>query len=338
MKKIRIISIGFGNSISNLARFLDLLSRDAGAEEWVWHRIVGGFKAGDLELVGSIDIDCRKINNIEFKIPVFKGFLIDESKILREALPSLCLGSEDDVRNKIKELKPDIGLIAVNSGQPNTVRRYAEIMLELGIPVINMTPERIARDEYLRREFLGRGLIVVGDDLMSQAGGTILHKYLVRFFTERGLRVLRSYQLDVAGTLETLVTTDESVRIEKRNIKSEVIRIEGGERVSAGTTDYVPFLEDQRISHIYLEAIAPMNKIFRLEAKYWSYDGVNALNTLLDVVRAVMYSVREHGSSREVLEEDALIISAYGFKAPPKLVVFEEALNLFEKRFINAES
>ncbi|MEZ0289967.1 MAG: hypothetical protein ABWJ42_02610 [Sulfolobales archaeon] len=332
--RIRVLSIGYGNSIQNTLRFLDQVRSSESVREWVWHERVGRFYVDDVEFVGIVDIDCKKINSESSKISIFRGILLDEIKILREAIGSLCTCSEDEFRREIKDLEFDVGVIAINSGETATSRRYAEILLEKGAAVINMTPEELARDRGLQERFLSERRIIVGDDLLSQAGGTILHKYLIRFFSERGFKVLRSYQLDVAGTLETLVTTDESIRLKKRSIKSDSIKIEGSERVVAGTTDYVPFLEDQRISHIFIEIMAPLNKIFKLEARYWSYDGVNAVNTLLDVIRAVAYSIREHREDLRLLEEDANIISVYGFKAPPKILRFEEAFKLFEERFI----
>ena len=332
MSKIRVFNIGLGTLSSSLARAL-ILHREKKDLPWIWHKRVGGFDIDSIEIVGFADIDCRKINE-NTNPPIIPGFLLDDLKILRDHINNnLCVSDPEIFKNTLKKLEPDIVILAINSGEENTSRRYAEISADTGTSLVNTTPEYLARDPVISERFLGRGLLIVGDDLLSNIGGTILHKSMADFFKRRGLRILRSYQLDISGTLETLITSDERIRTKKRDIKSRSIEIEGVERIIAGTTDYVPFLEDQRISHIYMEILGPLDKIYRIEVKYWSFDGSSGVNTLLDVIRALAYVVKRFSGNREELIRYAEIISAYGFKAPPKSLRYGDALEIFEKTF-----
>lgn len=333
MSRIETVFIGYGNSARWFLEFLEMARRGGERGLLVWHEKVGGYRPHDIEVRGFFDIDCRKVSEKNTP-PVYRGVLLDEARFLREAIGDVCTDTIEGFRRQVRALDPEIAVLAINSGEEKTSREYARILRESGVSLVNMTPEAIARDSIVRGSFVSEGLLVVGDDLMSHVGGTILHKYLVRLFTRRGLRVIKSYQLDVSGTLETYVTTDESIRALKRDLKSSTIEIEGAGRVVAGTTDYVPFLEDQRVSHIYIEIEAPMSKVFRIEVKYWSYDGVNAINTLLDVIRAVKASLDENSGDKTLIERDIEIISAYGFKAPPRPVDIERALTEFEERFV----
>lgn len=334
MRKISVIVIGYGNSIYNLQNFLELIKERRYEDVLIWHKKVGGYNAEDIDLKAFFEIDCTKIDMFRDKIPIYRGILLDEAEFLRKAINDLCVSDPREFREIIRSIDPDVAVLAINSGEEKTSREYARILSEESISLINMTPEKLVNNDTLRRSFISKGSLIVGDDLMSHAGGTILHRYLVRFFTERGLKVIKSYQLDVSGTLETFVTLDEKIRSLKRDVKSRSIEFEGVEKVVAGTTDYIPFLKDQRISHIYMEIEAPMKKIFRLEVKYWSYDGVNAINTLIDVIRAVKTSEDENSKDPVSLERDIEIISAYGFKYPPKLMNIDESIKKFEERFI----
>jgi myo-inositol-1-phosphate synthase len=330
MGKIRVFGIGHGTVLSSLIKAVELFKNKK--LEGLWHDKIGGYGVEDIEVIGLSDINCEKIRDNRFyAIP---GLLLDDIAILRDYLGSLCTSDPESFKRELRKTEPDIVLLAINSGEERTSRKYAEISMELNISFINTTPEIIARDQKLFNGFIERDIILVGDDLLSSIGGTMIHKSVAEFFSRRNLRILRSYQLDISGTLETLVTSDENIRMKKREVKSRSIGIEGVEKITAGTTDYVPFLEDQRISHIYMEILGPLNKIYRIEIKYWSYDGSSSVNTVLDTIRAIAYSVREYGGDKELLRKYAEIISAYGFKAPPRLIKYSEALELFEKIFV----
>ncbi len=333
MEKIRVFGVGLGTVLSSLIKAVEF-SKEKGIEG-LWHNRIGGYSVEDIEVVGLSDINCEKIRNRRFHI--IPGILLDDITILRDYLGPLCTSDPEDFKRELKKTEPDIVLLAINSGEEKTSRKYAEISMELNISLINTTPEIIARDQKLFDRFLERDIILIGDDLLSSIGGTMIHKNIAEFFSKRNLKILRSYQLDISGTLETLVTSDENIRMKKREVKSQSIGIEGVEKITAGTTDYVPFLEDQRISHIYMEVLGPLSKIYKIEIKYWSHDGSSSVNTVLDTIRAIAYSTRRYRGDKEILRKHAEIISAYGFKAPPKTIKYSEALELFEKIFVKEE-
>jgi len=324
---IRLALFGWGNSSRAVSRAVDMLrkSEDVG----IWHRKVGGYDANEVEVACSFDVDESKIGNAG-GIEVFPG-------IGKDGIPAhlkkdeVKFSEKDEILDILKQYRIDIAFNLISSGQDNSSKAYAKICSEAGVGFANGTSAEVANDPVIAEIFEKEKLPVAGDDLMSQLGGTVLHRGLVDFLASRGIRVSKSYQLDVGGSTDTLNTISEEVRAAKRMIKSQSIasESEGQMETVAGTTDFVDFLGSRRTVYLWLECLAPLNERYTIDVFYKSSDPTNAVNVVLDVSRALMADKREGKAGI------SYTVSAYGFKRPPKATKAREALNRFESEYVN---
>ncbi len=332
MQKIRAAVFGVGNSFKSLVYGLT-------TDIAPWHRIVGGFDKSSIEIVGAYDIDSAKVGKTVKDVLSFgpeisvERSIVYPDEVSRELRDKLSISPIDEgsLQKSLCEKAPDVVINLINSGQQRATRAIALATARCGASLVNATPERLVTDSNIVEAFKAAKAVIAGDDLQSQIGGTWLHKVLLRSFKMWGSQVVKSYQLDVGGSLETLNTLDERIRQEKKSVKGASISTEDKEaEVVAGTTDYIPFLEDWRVSHFYMEVLGPFGETFTIDAEYKTRDGSNAFNVLIDVVRAVKHEQLQ-GSTGTVME-----INAYGFKSPGRDVDLFEALNAFETKYCSA--
>lgn len=346
-KRIRVALIGLGNCASAAIQGLYYYSSNP-EKEGLWHPVVGGYRVSDIQIVAAIDIDERKTgkdlaeavfsepNAFEkhYALPktgivVERGLLEDE---LNPYLASTVKPVKQDREKIIEYLRKNNVEIAVNmisSGLDKSSLAYAEAAREAGASFVNTTPASIATNPVIIEKFEKKGRIVVGDDLMSQLGGTALHRGLVAFLKSRGVKPVKSYQLDVGGGLETLNTMYEDLRDFKKQVKTSSIveEVEEGWEVVSGTTDYVDFLGNNRITYLQFSATGFMGGGFTINVSLRSNDGLNAGNIILDVVRAVAKSM-DYGLSGNVRE-----ISNYGFKKTLEKKRLFEATAVFQSKY-----
>jgi myo-inositol-1-phosphate synthase len=294
----------------------------------IWHQKVGGFGVEDIDVCGAFDIDPSRVGELR-GVTVLPGIELDpppENLTPRK----LAIVTEEELMNKLSALKPDVAVNLISSGQINSSRAYAKICLNLGIPFVNATSASIARDETIRRQFENSKVALAGDDLMSQLGGTALHRGLIDFLNSRGVKVLKSYQLDVGGSSDTLNTIREDVRAQKRDIKSRAISSELDTPVEtvAGTTDYVEFLGSRRTVYLWLEVLGPLGEPFTLDVFFKSSDPANGANVVLDLIRAVHFDTRRGKAGTSD------VLCSYAFKNPPRIRKSRKALELFESEYI----
>ncbi|MGQ9479508.1 MAG: hypothetical protein ACUVQ0_05815, partial [Thermoproteota archaeon] len=217
----------------------------------------------------------------------------------------------------------------ISSGLDKTSLAYAEAARRASVSFANATPTIIATNPDVVENFRRKSLIVVGDDLMSQLGGTALHRGILAFLKSRGVKPIRSYQLDVGGGLETLNTMYEDLRDFKKQVKTSSIIEEGEEgwEVVSGTTDYVDFLGSNKVTYIQFTATGFMGSSLVINLNLRSNDGMNAGNVILDIVRAVA-KAKEKGLSGNVS-----VISNYGFKKKLEKKKILEAVAAFEAEY-----
>lgn len=346
-RKIRVALIGIGNAASALVQGATYYSQDR-RRSGLWHEVVGGCRPSDIEFVDAYDIDSRKIGldlseaihappNALSKylavpklgVPVKPGFLLDP-------LPQILRSSITLPNDVSTEASPaldggvDVVVNLISSGLSRTSETYARRAAEGGACFVNATPSPIATKETLVSEFQRRRLVVVGDDLLSQFGGTAFHKGILDFMNRRGIRVRRSYQLDVGGGTETLNTIDEFIRADKRKMKTEAIASElpyGFETV-AGTTDYVDYLGNTRTSYFWIEGDNFLGSTVKVDVYLKTSDGPNAGNILFDVIRAAK-AAKDAGQSGAPPE-----ICAYGFKKTPVVLKLHDAVTDFSKKYL----
>jgi len=345
--RIRVAFIGIGNSVSATVQGIHYYASNPDSDG-LWHPVVGGFGVDDLEIVAAFDIDSRKVGKDlseaiysepnmvgrRFDVPkmgviVERGILKDELNPHMASVLKLDLGRDDEFLETLKESEPDVVVNAISSGLDATSSAYASISKEVGASFINLTPSPVATNPEIESAFSERGLIVAGDDLMSQIGGTIFHKGLASFLKLRGVKPKKSYQLDVGGGLETINTMYEELRMYKRGVKSSAIaaEFEEGWEIIAGTSDYVDFLGNDRIIHLHFIGTGFMGSEITIEAHMRANDGMNAGNIILDVIRAVHRAKLD--GKRGYVDD----ICNYGFKRTKKWKSVLEATLAFENAY-----
>jgi myo-inositol-1-phosphate synthase len=317
-RKIRLAVIGVGNVTSVLMQAL--VSKKIPG---IWHNSVAGYAPGDIEIVGAFDVDRGKVGkdlaDAAFEEPnvstrfekvspsgiIVRPGLVADSEINRES------STLQDFASQLRETRANVALNLISSGMPQTSLMYAGACFESKCSLVNGTPARLASNIALRKKFAKSNLVLVGDDLLSQFGGTAFHKGILEFMNRRGLRLRKSYQLDVGGGSETLRTMKEEVKQEKRDIKTSSISEEIPYRFEtvAGTTDYVDYLGNNRTSYFWIQAGALFDSEVKIDVYLRTNDGANATNVLLDVIRATA------GCSGKADSKKTQTICDYGFKS-----------------------
>jgi myo-inositol-1-phosphate synthase len=343
---VKIAIAGVGNCASVFVQGLRFYSRDE--RRGLWHPKVAGLKPKDLQVVAAFDVDSRKVG-LELSKAIFsppnvarrylsvpKGKVTVEAGISKgDAAPNLRSvrlerSGSDDVAKKLEASGADLLLNLISSGSVASSDDYAKASLRAGCGFINCTPSLVLRNNKLVADFQKEKLPLIGDDLMSQFGGTIFHKGLLGLMVKRGVKVSKSYQLDVGGGSETLNTIDETIKMAKREVKTTTVASEVPYKFEtiAGTTDFVDYMGNDRTSYFWFEGNTFLESGISVDIYLRSSDGANAGNVLLDVVRAA-YRCKQIGKVGTVGE-----ICAYGFKSPPRPMHYDEAYTKFAALYI----
>jgi myo-inositol-1-phosphate synthase len=335
MADIRVAVIGVGNVGATFVQGIDYYS--GRNTVGLWHQKVAGLRPSNVKVVAAFDIDpakvgkslsqvatesTRKYHDIkDSKVAVKPGILADSNgKISNPAK-----ASPDEFVKELKKSGAQVVLNLISSGMDKTSLEYAKAALAARASFVNATPAKIATNPALAKKFASSRLVLAGDDLLSQFGGTAFHKGMIDFMVERGVHVKKSYQLDVGGSAETKNTMDERIRMLKRGMKTGSIGMEAPYRFEsvAGTTEYTDFLGDSRNSYYWMSSEGFLGSDIVMDLTLRTSDGANAGNVLLDVVRA---TAKKTSKASEV-------ISAYGFKNPPKQFKIREAYSNFVSMF-----
>jgi myo-inositol-1-phosphate synthase len=342
----KIALAGVGNCASVFLQGLAFYSNHS--VKGLWHPTVAGLRPKDLSVVAAFDIDPRKVglslSKAAFAPPnVAKRY----QNLLRtsvEVSPGVSKGdlaphlrgtrveksSPDEIAKELEDSGADVFVNLISSGSDASSEEYAGAALRAGCAFVNCTPSLVTKNNRLAAGFLKGRLPLIGDDLMSQFGGTVFHRGLLGLMVRRGISVSKSYQLDVGGGSETFNTMDETIKMAKRSLKTSSV---AGEvpypfETVAGTTDYVDYMGNDRTSYFWFEGSGFMNSGFSVDVYLRSSDGANAGNILLDVLRAT-YRTMKVGKLGTVNE-----ICAYGFKSPPKPMHFDEAVAKFSALYV----
>ncbi len=343
---VKIAIAGVGNCASV---FLQGLKFYSGSErKGLWHPNVAGLKPRDVQVVAAFDVDSRKVglelSKAAFAPPnVARRYLsLPRSRVVvqpgisrGDAAPHLGgirleKSSLEEVAKHLDESGADILVNLISSGSGASSEEYSRAALKAKCGFINCTPALLLKNNKLVVDFQRARLPLVGDDLMSQFGGTIFHKGLLGLMVRRGVKISKSYQLDVGGGTETMNTINEAIKMAKRGVKTEAVSSEVPYKFEtiAGTTDFVDYMGNDRTSYFWFEGSNFMDSDISVDIYLRSSDGANAGNVLLDVVRAT-HRCMKLGKLGTVPE-----ICAYGFKAPPKPMHYDEALTKFSALYV----
>lgn len=305
-------------------------------------------RAKDLQLAAAFDVDPRKVGldvskaihappNVARKYVDLPrtGVKVTPGLVKGEVAPhlrdtNLTKSTRDTVSKALKESRAEILVNMISSGSDSSSEEYALAALDAGCAFVNCTPALLHKRFKVVAGFSKRKLPLIGDDLMSQFGGTVFHKGLLNFMVKRGVKISKSYQLDVGGGSETLNTIDENIKLAKRSVKTSAVAEEVPYKFEtiAGTTDFVDYMGNDRTSYFWFEGSSFLNSGLSVDVYLRSSDGANAGNILLDVLRATARVIRtgKLGTTNE--------ICAYGFKSPPKPMLYDEAHAKFSALYI----
>jgi myo-inositol-1-phosphate synthase len=336
-KKVRVAIIGVGNCASSLVQGVEFY-RNAADEDKVpglMHVNLGGYHISDVEFSAAFDINVTKVGidlseaifadpncTVKFcdvpklNVPVQRGMTHDGlGKYLKEVITK-APGPTADIVGILRETKTDVVVSYLPVGSEEATKWYVEQVLEAKCAFVNAIPVFIAREPYWQKRFRDKGLPVMGDDIKSQVGATILHRVLVRLFEDRGVRLDRTYQLNVGGNTDFLNMLErerlESKKISKTNAVTS--QLPGGlapRNVHIGPSDYIPWLDDRKWCYIRMEGTTFGEVPLNLEAKLEVVDSPNSAGVIIDAVRCAKLAL-DNGLSGAIEAP-----SSYFFKSPP---------------------
>jgi len=355
-RAVRVAIVGAGNCASALVQGVHKY-RDASPDEFVpglMHVNLGGYHIRDIEFVAAFDVDQRKVghdlseaifaepnNTVRFAevppvgVTVSRGRTLDSiGQYLAEVVHESS-APEVDVAEVLRQTRADVLVNYLPVGSEKATRWYMEQALAAGCAVVNCIPVFIAREASWRRRFEEQGLPIIGDDIKSQVGATIVHRILARLFRDRGVRLERTSQLNVGGNTDFLNMLERS-RLESKKISkttsvtSQLDEELAPQDVHVGPSDYVPWLTDRKWAHIRLEGRSFGDVPLNLELKLEVWDSPNSAGVVIDAVRCAKLGL-DRGLSG-ALEGPA----AYFMKSPPVQHRDEDARRMVEA-FINSD-
>jgi myo-inositol-1-phosphate synthase len=320
-EKVRVAIIGVGNCASAFVQGVHYY-RDADPTQAVpglMHVDLGGYHVSDIEFTAAFDIDADKVgkdlgeaiwsgqnNTIKFAdvparlgVPVHRGMTHDGlGKYLKEKITK-APGETADIVEILKQTHTDVVVSYLPVGSEQATKWYVEQVLEAGCGFVNCIPVFIAREDYWNKRFTKAGLPIVGDDIKSQVGATIVHRGLARLFHDRGVKMMRTSQLNVGGNMDFYNMLErerlESKKISKTNAVTSIMGHElPADDVYIGPSDYVPWLTDRKWAHIRVEGQAFGDVPLNVELKLEVWDSPNSAGIVIDAVRCCKLALN-HG-------------------------------------------
>jgi myo-inositol-1-phosphate synthase len=324
--KVRVAIIGVGNCASSFVQGVQYY-RDADQSQQVpglMHVDLGGYHVSDIEFSAAFDIDADKVgkdlskaifsgqNNTlklgddvpKIGVEVQRGMTHDGlGKYLKQKIKK-APGSTVDIVEILQETHTDVVVSYLPVGSEDATKWYVEQILEAGCGFVNCIPVFIAREPYWDKRFKKAGVPIVGDDIKSQVGATIVHRTLARLFHERGVKMLRTSQLNVGGNMDFYNMLErerlESKKISKTNAVTSIMgHTLPPDDVYIGPSDYVPWLTDRKWAHIRMEGQAFGDVPLNLELKLEVWDSPNSAGIVIDAVRCCKLALN-HGLSGQL--------------------------------------
>ncbi|MDP9237072.1 MAG: inositol-3-phosphate synthase [Chloroflexota bacterium] len=351
--KINVAIIGVGNCASSLVqgRYFYQDAEPGQMIPGLMHVDLGGYQIRDINFVAAIDIDENKVghdlseavftqpnNTFKFSdvprqgVRVSRGMTHDGlGKYLSQVITKAS-GPTDDIVKLLKETQTDVVVSYLPVGSEEATKWYVEQVLAAGCGFVNCIPVFIARDHYgyWPRRFREAGVPIIGDDIKSQVGATIVHRVLTRLFRERGVRLDRTYQLNFGGNTDFLNMLErerlESKKISKTNAVTSQLDYElpAGD-VHVGPSDHVPWLLDRKWCYIRMEGTTFGNVPLTAEVKLEVWDSPNSAGVVIDAIRCCKIAM-DRGIAGP-LEAP----SAYFMKSPPTQYADDVAHDMVEE-------
>jgi len=360
--QIRIALSGVGNCAASLLQGIEYYRqyKDRDGHLGLMHYDLGGYLPEDIEVVAAFDVDKRKVGKrvdlainahpncvypIKKKISrnpaiVHMGPVLDGVADHMKAYPSertflVARKKPADVVRVLRDSGAQIFMNYLPVGAEQATRFYAECCLEAGVAMINCMPVFIVSDPAWAKRFEERGLPCIGDDVKSQIGATIIHRILSRLFTERGVRLERTYQLNTGGNTDFLNMLSRDRLESKRISKTEAVQSQletplPDENIHIGPSDYVPWQEDNKVCFLRMEgrgfAGVPMDLELRLSVQ----DSPNSGGVTIDAIRCCRLALDRK------IAGPLKSVASYCMKRPPAQYTDAEARDRIE-RFIQGK-
>jgi myo-inositol-1-phosphate synthase len=345
LSKIRVAIIGVGNCASSLVQGVEFYRQATGAHAipGIMHLDLGGYHVGDIEFVAGFDIAKGKVgrdlaeaivappNNTErfaavrsMGVEVRRGPTYDGiGRYLRETVIE-SPEPVDDVVGTLHKTGAEVVVSYLPVGSEKAARWYADQALRAGCGYVNCIPVFIAKDPQWRERFCERGLPLIGDDIKSQVGATIVHRVLANLFRERGVRVDRTYQLNFGGNSDFQNMLERERLLSKKRSKTDAVTSQlhgklSDEEAHVGPSDYVPWLTDRKWCYIRIEGTAFGNLPLNCELKLEVWDSPNSAGVVIDAIRCAKLAL-DRGIGGALLGP-----ASYFMKSPPEQFTDYEA-------------
>lgn len=355
-KKVRVAIIGVGNCASSLVQGVHYYRNAADTDRipGLMHVNLGGYHISDIEFTAAFDINITKVgkdlseaifaepnNTYKFTdvphlgVPVYRGMTHDGlGKYLSQVIKK-APGPTADIVKILRDTKTDVVISYLPVGSEMATKWYVEQILEAGCGMVNAIPVFIASTEYWGERFRQHGLPIIGDDIKSQVGATILHRVLTSLFVDRGVRLDHTYQLNFGGNTDFMNMLErerlESKKISKTGAVTSMLPYSLPEGdIHVGPSDYVPWLTDRKWCYLRMEGTTFGDVPLNLEAKLEVWDSPNSAGVVIDAVRCVKLAL-DRGISGPLIAP-----SSYFMKTPPKQFKDDQCREMTEA-FIRGE-
>ena len=338
MEKIRVAIAGVGNCASSLVQGVTYY-KDAKPGDHVpglMHVELGGYHVSDLEFVAAFDVDASKVgsdlakaidggmnNTVKFAevanvgVTVQRGPTMDGLNKYYRAVIEESPAEPVDVAQALRDARAEVLVSYLPVGSEEAQRFYAQAAIDAGVAFVNAIPVFIASDPVWAQKFIDAGVPIIGDDIKSQVGATIVHRVLTRLFEDRGLALDHTYQLNVGGNMD-FKNMLERERLESKKIsKTQAVTSQldfshmDADDVHIGPSDHVPWLLDRKWAYIRMEGRnfgdVPLNVELKLEV----WDSPNSAGVIIDAVRCARVAL-DRGIGGPIIAP-----SAYFMKSPP---------------------
>ena len=352
MGQINVAIIGVGNCASSLVQGVHKYANATNDQTipGLMHPILGEYGIGDINFVAALDIDANKVgldlseaifaepnNTIKFQdvphlgIPVQRGMTHDGIGKYMSSVITKAPGPTDDVAGLLREREVDVVVNYLPVGSEEATKWYVEQVLSAQCAFVNCIPVFIASDadNYWQRRFSEAGAPIIGDDIKSQVGATIVHRVLTRLFMDRGVDLERSYQLNFGGNSDFLNMKEQERLVSKKISKTGSVTsqidhdIYRGD-VHIGPSDYVEWLSDRKWCYIRMEGNSFGDVPLNLELKLEVWDSPNSAGVVIDAIRCAKIA-KDRGIAGPIIGP-----SSYFMKSPPVQYTDDEARQLVE--------
>jgi myo-inositol-1-phosphate synthase len=345
MGSIRVAIVGVGNCASSLVQGVEFY-KNADPEARVpglMHVDFGGYHVRDVEFVAAFDVDGKKVgrdlseaivasenNTVHIADVPPNGVIVQRGHTydgLGDYYRELVEESDEtpvDVVQVLKDAKVDVLVSYLPVGSEDADRFYAQCAIDAKVAFVNALPVFIASDPTWAKKFTDAGVPIVGDDIKSQVGATITHRVLAKLFEDRGVELLRTYQLNFGGNMDFKNMLERKRLASKKlsktqSVTSQIPHEMRGADVHIGPSDHVPWLDDRKWAYVRLEGRSFGDTPLNLEYKLEVHDSPNSAGVIIDAVRAAKIAL-DRGIGGPILSA-----SSYFMKSPPVQYSDDEA-------------